>query len=103
MTDHVYRGIRHDACLVLVDDAPLPMSARGREHSPSGFEWGYGGSGPAALAHSILSYEVGEDVAHEHYQAFKWKVISQFNRDQGGEEWQLTSAEIRRWLEEHTP
>ena len=42
-------------------------------HSPTGFEWGYGGSGPAELALNILSAIVGRETAEEMgiYQKFK--------------------------------
>lgn len=42
-----------------------------RQHSPTGFAWGYGGSGPAQLALAILLRVVGADAALAHYQAFK--------------------------------
>ena len=34
-------------------------------HSPTGFEWGYGGSGPAELALNILAAIVGRAAAEE--------------------------------------
>ena len=40
----------------------LDMTARARQHSPTGFAWGYGGSGPAALAHSLLTDVMGESL-----------------------------------------
>lgn len=46
-------------------------------HSPDGFNWGYGGSGPAQLALAILL-----DVTHDqsfsvvHYDRFKWSVVA---------------------------
>jgi hypothetical protein len=45
-------------------------------HSPSGFEFGYGGSGPAQLALAILADCCDDDTALECYQAFKWSVIA---------------------------
>lgn len=45
-------------------------------HSPDGFEWGFGGSGPADLALSILVDAVGPVMAEELYQAFKWAFIA---------------------------
>jgi hypothetical protein len=106
---HVYRGIRvvdtNDRerftirCVVLADDQPLLATERARQHSPSGWEWGYGGSGPAALAHALLAGEFDVAVADRYYQQFKWDVVAHFEREQGGEEWQLTSADIRAWLE----
>jgi hypothetical protein len=43
---------------VQLDDGktyPLPLYAQIRNHSPSGFEFGYNGSGPAQLALAILA------------------------------------------------
>ena len=45
-------------------------------HSPSGPEWGYGGSGPADCARSVLVAFVGEDAAEAHYQSFKAEVVA---------------------------
>src|SRR5581483_9425686 len=38
--------------------------------------WGYGGSGPADLARSILLLFVAPEEAEQMYQGFKWDVIS---------------------------
>lgn len=46
-------------------------------HSPTGFNIGYGGSGPAALAESILALWGGGD-----YQSFKWEVIAKLDPQQ---------------------
>ncbi|GAH88193.1 unnamed protein product, partial [marine sediment metagenome] len=40
-------------------------------HSPAGFEWGYGGSGPADLARSILWDYLGKEPPRVLYQNFK--------------------------------
>ena len=45
------------------------------KHSPDGFEWGYGGSGPADLAYNILYALTTERIANELYQTFR-EVIS---------------------------
>ena len=42
-------------------------------HSPDGFNWGYGGSGPAQLAASIMLELTGKI---DNYQDFKWNVIA---------------------------
>lgn len=48
-----------------------------RNHSPDGFNWGYGGSGPAQLALSVcLFYFSDEGKAMACYQDFKFKVIA---------------------------
>lgn len=55
------------------------------KHSPTGFEMGYGGSGPADLAYSILvhwflsykfSLEEAQEEAWAQHQAFKWAFVA---------------------------
>jgi len=50
-------------------------------HSPDGFEWGYGGSGPAQLALAVLLELVDKDLAVSQYQDFKWDYISKLPKD----------------------
>ena len=69
-------------------------SQRVRNHSPSGFEWGYGGSGPAQLALAILLEEVDEESALNLYQDFKWVVIARLDG-----EWMMDSNSIQSALE----
>ena len=45
-------------------------------HSPDGFNWGYGGSGPAQLALALLLEFTDEETARKNYQNFKWEIIS---------------------------
>jgi hypothetical protein len=47
-------------------------------HSPNGFEWGYGGSGPADFALNILSVFIGQEAAEKNglYQDFKWEFVT---------------------------
>ncbi len=61
-----YKGERlKEGCEVYVTEEgkryPLPMHLEIRNHSPSGFEWGYGGSGPAQLALALLADHIGPD------------------------------------------
>ena len=42
-------------------------------HSPDGFNWGYGGSGPAQLALAVILALTG---TQKGYQQFKWDVIA---------------------------
>lgn len=61
-------------------------------HSPTGFCWGYGGSGPAQLALAILCDYLGDDErAASLYMEFKWKVISRLPMD---EDFVLTERQI---------
>jgi hypothetical protein len=62
-----------------------------RAHSPTGFEWGYGGSGPAQLALALCVDACGRSVADPRvYQRVKWDVICKLPH--AG--WTLTQAEI---------
>ena len=63
-------------------------------HSPTGMEWGYGGSGPSDLARSILADFAGIKVADMFYQEFKWDFIAK----QPEKGFQITGQEILDWL-----
>ncbi len=60
------------------DDTPLSLkeSLKIRNHSPSGFGHGYGGSGPAQLALAICLKLYPIEVAKAVYQQFKWEYIA---------------------------
>jgi len=87
-----YAGRREGhAVIVEVDDRPLNPRLDLWSHSPTGFEWGYGGSGPAQLALALLADQLGDDErALEFYQCFKRAVVSNF--PYAG--WTLTSRQI---------
>ena len=65
-------------------------------HSPAGFEWGYGGSGPAELALNILSAMIGQEAAQTNglYQRFKWDFIVHMPKEGGT----IKEEDIQRWL-----
>lgn len=51
-----YQGVRDEqGCHVTVDGAPLHKWLELWNHSPTGFEWSYLGSGPAQLGLAILA------------------------------------------------
>lgn len=65
------------------------------KHSPSGFEWGYAGSGPAQLALAILVDALGrtkieKERAVRLHQDFKRAVIVKLPH----EEWTLTQKQV---------
>lgn len=64
-------------------------------HSPTGFEWGYGGSGPADLALNILAIFVPPYWAWKYHQRFKERYIASMPKGGGT----IKAAEIKRWLE----
>lgn len=63
-------------------------------HSPSGFNFGYGGSGPAQLALALLLDVTGNpELAQSCYQDFKFHWVASW-----GEMWEITSREILEWI-----
>ena len=81
-------------------------------HSPDGYEWGYGGSGPADLALNILEITLRDSgykgerqklfkgscfsLAAELHQDFKWQHIATMNRLMGGE---LSFEFVKAWID----
>ena len=69
-------------------------------HSPTGFCWGYGGSGPAQLALAILADYLKDDRrALSLYMEFKFKVIARLPIDN---DFVLTDREIENAITEIT-
>ncbi|WP_254544626.1 DUF6166 domain-containing protein [Halomarina pelagica] len=104
--DVVYVGYRHRG-RVIVEKQPgqeqvtPDRSLELANHSPSGFEVGYCGSGPAQLALALLlDYTDDEDVALEEYMEFKTKVVSQLECTEPDGCWRLTGREIDAALRE---
>jgi len=65
---------------------PKP-SQKHYNHSPDGFNWGYGGSGPAQLALAIMLKLTGRAIGKaEGYQEFKFRVIAAIP---GGEDFDI--------------
>ena len=114
MTDkkkHVYAGERPGLgqCKVTVDGEPLQHVIH---HSPDGFEWGYGGSGPADLSLSILAHHFGETPTKEqiewgwclcwlYHQDFKWQFVARIEGDQWIIHTSLVQAILRLIDKEH--
>jgi len=102
-----YGQRRQDGCLVLVAESDKPgihnVSARKlnprfdlANHSPTGFEWGYGGSGPAQLALALLAHALDDDgTALDYYQQFKFAMVARLPHA----EWALTERDIKEALE----
>lgn len=68
-------------------------------HSPTGFNWGYGGSGPAELARHLLAHATGQTRYFDRpdlYQDFKAEVVVKMPKI-----WMLSGDFIREWAAEH--
>jgi hypothetical protein len=78
-------------------------------HSPDGFNWGYGGSGPIELARCLLldafgttrcpSYpeqcRCGNEWAEANYQGFALDVLSKMEQS---EDWKLGQLTVCEWV-----
>lgn len=64
-------------------------------HSPTGLEWGYGGSGPAQLALAILAQVVGDNDALALHQDYKRDVVAALPYQR----WTITSDQVREWVD----
>ena len=79
------------------DGEPLPLepSLLVVSHSPTGFEWGYLGNGPAQLALALLLDHTGDAaMAARWYQQFNATVVSRWR----GDTWEIAPAAIAAWL-----
>ena len=90
-----FYGKRTDGnCTVWLDAEPLPLRLEVWNHSPTGFEWGYCGSGPAQLALAMLLIVADTDTAVQFHQEFKEKVVSFMPHDG----WSTTVESVANWL-----
>jgi hypothetical protein len=93
-----YLGRRQGfAVIVTVDGRRLNPRFDLWNHSPTGFEWGYGGSGPAQLALAILADHCQDNErALNFYHRFKWAVVAGLSYSG----WTLTTEEIELVLQQ---
>jgi uncharacterized protein (DUF2249 family) len=95
----IYRGWRladgaHVAVVADGELRPLRLRLDLANHSPTGFEWGYAGSGPAQLALALLADATRRDpTAMALHQSFKFKFITPLSRDAP---WKMTDDDVIR-------
>jgi hypothetical protein len=95
----IYRGYRYQDAGPLVvtkDGAPLSPAPSQKlfNHSPDGFQWGYGGSGPAQLALALLLDATSNpELSARLHQDFKWAFVAGW-----GEKWEITTEQIESWI-----
>lgn len=93
----IYRGKRLGPIKEL---SPVSVTVDGKSlkhrirHSPTGFEWGYSGSGPADLALSILWDYLGHEPTRADYLCFQDQFVAGW-----GNVWRITGDAIRAWLD----
>ena len=82
----------------LLDPKP---SQQLHNHSPSGFEWGYSGSGPAQLALAmLLDFSGDEEIALNNYQEFKSQFIASLSQEDT--RWTITGSDIAAFLQQRS-
>lgn len=81
---------------VYLNDEPLPPRFEVRNHSPTGFEWGYAGSGPSQLALAMLMAVTDQAEACREYQNFKRACVARITVSA----WALPVADVTKWLEQ---
>lgn len=107
----IYKGVKKDGnFIVTVNNKPLRVV----EYHADSFAWGYGGSGPATLALSILANYFGETwvnrkylmhhkIGHDfprcwlYHQDFKERFVARWNINGS---WELSSETIAAWINE---
>ncbi len=84
------------ASVVVLESTGVRALEHHVRHSPTGFEWGYVGSGPAELARCILieHYFAAGEPKVECYQQFKRQVIAKLDRSAP---WSISDAQITAW------
>lgn len=94
----VFRGIRTPGtgCVVTMDGLPLDPahSLKLRNMSPTGFEWGYSGSGPAQLALAICDACMVQDLALSCFQDFKAEFVARWD----SEGWEIEAVTVMQWV-----
>lgn len=90
----IYRGRRgRFQNEVTVDGEPLDPRFDILNHSPTGFEWGYGGSGPSQLSLAILAHATDDETAERYYHTFL-VVIGKLP-----DTWEINTKQIEDWLD----
>jgi hypothetical protein len=98
--ENIYNGIYSDghSWVVLKNGNELSpdRSLEFVNHSPSGFAWGYYGSGPSQLAFAILLEETDLNTAQEYYMQFKTEIIGKLQMTLP---FKMKSNEIHAWID----
>lgn len=67
-----------------------------RRHSPDGFAWGYGGSGPAQLALALLLHFTNDKLfSSRYYQMFKSDILVPMDIDL---DFRIKDDVVRDWI-----
>ncbi len=97
------KGARGNVVAMVATEGSLNKLRHIVVHSPDGFEMGYGGSGPADLALSILCDHLGVEKRDEQSEGFlrAWRLHQPFKREhvaphQNG--FDIDEEQIDKWI-----
>jgi Family of unknown function (DUF6166) len=95
----------NECCIHVVEDPDENEDARSLDlrldvanHSPTGFAWGYAGSGPAQTALALLCDALGpggETRALAWHHVFLWEKIARLEKNAG---WEMSLEDVIGWL-----
>lgn len=74
----------------------LPLGLEHVRHSPTGFEWGYGGSGPAQLAFALCLDVLGDPKEAEAIYHDLKSCLVQYLPHEG---WEMEKAQLEQAIE----
>jgi hypothetical protein len=74
----------------------VPLAQPLVRHSPTGYEWGYHGSGPGDLALNVLALVVPPKEANRLHQDFKRDAVATISQDAGG---RIALADVAAWVQ----
>ena len=83
----------HTVTVRFCDGGVAPLVQRVVRHSPTGFSWGYTGSGPHDLALNILRLFIDASEAEQLYHAFVHAFIAHADGE-------IAAPAIRAWIAE---
>lgn len=101
MTTTPHHTLKHEGLIMRRDEgrAVVNVSQSIVSHSPDGFEFGYGGSGPADLALNVVYYLTGDKkLAEKLHQEFKFTFIAKVPREGGT----IAYNDMMNWIHEKT-
>lgn len=82
--------------VVVIIDGGEPQLLNQVGWSASGFNWGFPGYGPSALAKSILANHLStENIPPQLVEDFMTKVVYRWDQGRG---WTISSEELKGWL-----
>lgn len=98
MDGKVYEGVESDGEVMVLVDGMRPLAPRYdlKSHSPSGFAWGFDGSGAAQLALAIIADAAGDADAVVAHQEFKRRVVAKAWEQ--GKPWRITQRQVCAYL-----